>query len=92
MVDSPTENTEAETIDGIPDGNLNLNVLSNSRKVLNSTETVQPYPEAVDNSVVTAQTRTKKKLKQKGEKQEIFPSPSQPSSSSSESTFLKDRK
>ena len=48
-MDSPMQNSEAETEDGIPHENLYLQEPSDSRTVVNSVETVHPNLEAVDN-------------------------------------------
>ena len=48
VVDVPMQNTEVKTEDGITDKTIDLQRLSNSRIIVNSVETVQPDPEAVE--------------------------------------------
>ena len=47
-IDAPMQNTEAEADDGITDRSIDLQGPSNSRTVVNSVETVQPNPRAVE--------------------------------------------
>ena len=42
------QNTEVKTEEGITDKTIDLQRLSNSRIIVNSVETVQPDPEAVE--------------------------------------------
>ena len=58
------QNTEAKAEDGITYRTIHLQGLSNSRIIVNSVETVQPNPEAVETLLV----EKKKNLKKKGEK------------------------
>ena len=48
VVDVPMQNTEVKTEEGITDKTIDLQRLSKSRIIVNSVETVQPDPEAVE--------------------------------------------
>ena len=48
VVDVPMQNTEVKTEEGITDKTIDLQRLSKSRIIVNSVETVQPNPEAVE--------------------------------------------
>ena len=48
VVEVPMQNTEAKAEDGINYRTIDLQGLSNSRKIVNSVETVQLDPEAVE--------------------------------------------
>ena len=71
-MDLQTENTEAETEDGISYGDLNLHEPPKHRTVVNSAGTVQPNRVAVDNSVETGLSRNGKKTYRRREKIEII--------------------